>query len=177
VFHAVCGILALSWGLIAACEAADARALKTKKSRQVWVVFFSSRDCPHCESARTLLHALKSKYPVRTKEFDVSRDADYALLRNLETIHSNKKFAVPLVILGESILMGEAEIASNLEKTVRKLSRCGGSPLPYLGRHDNSPPAAAKAPQSAHPPDAAEGRPPTIGEEWKKIRAILDKYF
>jgi hypothetical protein len=175
--------LALCWVFVAACAAAGPLPAKTKKPCPVWIVFFSSRDCPRCQSVKPLLKALKGTYPLRTKVFDVDREKDYALLRRLEAIHSKDKFLIPLVIVGETILMGEDKIASDLEKTVRRLSRHGGASLPYLGQNKKNgedrtlKTEARKKAVSSRCPCAEEGRPPSLGDEWKKIRALLDKYF
>ena len=65
------------------------------------------------------MKVLKARYPLRVKDFDVDKEADYALFKRIEAIHAADKFAVPLVMVGESILMGEEEITGKLEKTVR----------------------------------------------------------
>lgn len=145
-----------------------------RKSGVVWVVFFASRDCPHCESARDLLRALQKKYPIRLKQFDIDRPDDYALLHKLGEIHSEKGFGVPLILVGDSIIQGEAKIIQDLEGTIRKLTKAGGAPLPYLGEK-------AVKPSKKKKPDArcidCDRRPPTVGEEWKKIRNLVGSFF
>jgi hypothetical protein len=175
--------LTLIWAFVVTCAAAGPLPAKAAKASPVWVVFFSSRNCPRCQDVKQLLKGLKSAYPLRVKVFDVEREKDYALLQSLEAIHSKDKFVIPLIIIGESILMGEDEIVGNLEKTVRKLSRCGGAALPYLGEKKRQ--ARERIPRtkiqaeaaSSRCPCADEGRPPSLGDEWKKIRALLDRYF
>ncbi|MBI5568770.1 MAG: glutaredoxin [Desulfomonile tiedjei] len=155
-----------------ASEPADA----PKGNKTVWVVFFSSQGCPHCGSAKDLIAAMKAKYPIRTKVFDVDRSEDYRLFRRLERIHSSGKFAVPLIMVGESILEGEAEIAEKLEATVRRLARSGGAGLPYLGSASTKRAVADKSQQNDSPRENRV-RPPTVGEEWKKIRTFLNKWL
>ena len=81
---------------------------------------------------------------------------------------------MPLVMVGESILMGEEEITGKLEKTVRSLARSGGSPFPYLG--------SAQETQTAAKPDAScrnceKGRPPDVTDELSKLRKFIEKLF
>jgi len=159
----------LSWTL-----ALSAHKSGKDRGARVWMVFFSASDCPNCESARALIQGLRGVYPVRVKKFIVDRPRDYALLERLEAIHGEEKFAVPLIIVGESILIGEDEITRKLERTVRRLSRSGGAPLPFLG------PVDVKAPKrrtASYDCDCDRGRPPTLGEEWEKIKNFLDRLF
>jgi glutaredoxin len=144
------------------------------KSGVVWVVFFASRDCPHCESARDLLRTLQKRYPIRLKQYEIDRPDDYALFHKLGEIHSEKGFGVPLILVGESIIEGEEKIIQNLEKTIRKLAKAGGAPLPYLGRKFEKPSKKKK-------PEArcidCDRRPPTLVEEWKKVRDFVGSFF
>jgi hypothetical protein len=148
-----------------------------KKGGTVWVVLFSSRDCPRCDSVKELLQSLKSAYPVRTKVFDVAQDKDYALFRKLESIHSENEFAVPLVMVGESIIQGEDHIAAELEPTVKRLSRGRGAPLPYLGKNHEVERARAEPQPEKCPTCEDKGRPPTLKEEIGKMKVLFDKFF
>jgi len=161
----------LGLGLTQAAHDAASRSTST-----VWLAFFSSKDCPHCASARELIEALENDFPLRVKAFDISLDEDYALFSRLEAIHARKRFSVPLILVGDSILMGEREIARKLEPTVRRLVRSGGACLPYLG------PKKRVETSTANPSSSAcncenRRRPPSIGEEWGKIRLFIDKLF
>ena len=98
---------------------ASAAPTKGKAAKNaVGIVFFAAHDCPRCENVKDLMKVLKARYPLRVKDFDVDKEADYALFKRIEAIHAADKFAVPLVMVGESILMGEDEITGKLEKTV-----------------------------------------------------------
>ncbi len=123
----VCLLLCLWSG-----EARCGKATRTKK-RPVWIVFFSSAECPRCSDVNALIHALQKKYPLKTKRFRIDKPEHYALFQALEAIHGEQPFGVPLVMVGESILLGESEIMSGLEETVKRLSKAGGAGLPYLG--------------------------------------------
>lgn len=152
--------------------AAAATAGAKKRQGVVWVVFFSEKGCGHCTKVDDQLRSLEKKFPVRVKRFFIDRAEDYALFKSLESIHSDDKLAVPLVMLGESILVGEGKIGRDLEKTVKRLARSGGSGLPYLGTppEDGGRSAAGVCPE-------CERRPPTLGEEWGKIKKLLDERF
>jgi thiol-disulfide isomerase/thioredoxin len=157
--------------------AASGSHASRKKGHTVWVVFFSSHDCPRCESVRELLKGLKQAYPVRLRVFDVAKEKDYVLFRRLESIHSNSEFAVPLVMVGESIIEGEDQIAAKLERTVRRLARGRGAPLPYLGK-DSKPQQPDTRSQAERCPECEKkGRPPTLKEELGKMKVLFDKFF
>lgn len=106
----------------------------------MWIVLFASQDCPRCDAVKELLAVLSERYPVHIKAFDVGKEHDYELFRSLEQIHSEEPFGVPLVMVGEVILMGDRTIARDLEKIVDRLSRSGGAPLPYLGPEETESP-------------------------------------
>jgi hypothetical protein len=155
----------------AALGLAEARTRSKEKAAAVWLVYFFSSDCEKCGHVKTLIEALKTKYPVRTKSFDVDQKGNYELMQRLQAIHSKRRLAVPLVMLGETILTGEAEISANLEGTVRKLAQSGGAPAPYLGKA-NVGTSAATADTRCRECDQ-RGRPPDIADELKRIRGIL----
>jgi glutaredoxin len=143
------------------------------KGKPVWIVLFAAQDCPRCEAVKELLSVMRERYPLRVRSFDVGKDADYRLFRCLEKIHSEESFAVPLIMVNETILMGERAIAENLEKIVARLTRAGGSPLPYLGPPDTESPAVRRnLPRDCNCDEGS--RPPTLGEELRRIRGLLD---
>lgn len=104
-----------------------------KKRGIVWVVLFFSEDCPHCERVRDLLKALDGRYSVRLKMFNIDNETDYAVYSRLEKLHPVEKLAVPLIMVGDKILIGENQIVAALEETVRRLDVSGGSAIPNLG--------------------------------------------
>jgi len=107
-----------------------------KKKGPIWVVVFSSADCPRCVHVDDVIRTQQKKYPLRIRRFGIDKPEHYALFKALEAIHGEQAFGVPLVILGESILIGEDEINRTLEKNVKGLSRAGGAGPPYLGDFD-----------------------------------------
>ncbi len=142
------------------------------RSNLVCLVFFFSRDCPHCERVLDLIEAVKKDFPVKVKKYDIDGKADYELFMKLEKIHSEGKFSVPLVILGDSILIGEHDIITNLEPTVRKLSKLDGAGFPYLGDSDKKP--AKRIVDCSDCRNRGRGKPPEVQEELKKIRIYID---
>ena len=168
------GIVVLAVALLCVGPAAAAPAKGKAVKKTVGIVFFAAHDCPRCESVKDLMKVLKVRYPLKVKDFDVDKEPDYALFKRIEAIHSADKFAVPLVMVGESILMGEEEITGKLEKKVRSLARTGGSPFPYLG--------SARETKTAAKPDAScrdceKGRPPELTDELSKLRKYIEKLF
>jgi len=149
----------------------ETRPRSKEKAGKVWLVYFFASDCEKCGHVKTLIEALKANYPVRVKAFDVDQKPNYQLMQRLQAIHSKRRFAVPLVMLGETILMGEAEISAKLERAVRKLAKSGGAQAPYLG--------SAAGETSVETADTRcrecdqRGRPPDIANELKRIRGIL----
>jgi hypothetical protein len=158
----------------------------------VWILFVSSEDCPRCDGVKKFVSVLKQKYPVRTKRLDIGRDRDRSLLGRLEAIHAEKKFAVPLIMVGDSILIGESEISEKLEATVKRLARKGGSPLPYLGPTAKDkktrtegrvagaaaePPSQPERASSECPTCEKRPRPPSFSEELGRIKGLLNKLF
>ncbi len=177
----------LIFSLLILWSPADALRSKGHGHRPfVGVVFFSSRNCPLCVNVKELLKNMKVTYPISVKTFDIEREADYLLFERMESIHGRGKFSVPLIMLGETILMGEDEIAGKLERTVQRLAVSGGSPFPYLGPGKVTKRAARRARQESPQTEpekkvcstcAKKGRPPSLGEEWSKLKGLIDKYF
>jgi thiol-disulfide isomerase/thioredoxin len=149
-------------------------ALPKKKPSPVWIVFFTSPECEKCQAVKQLMERLKRSYPVRVKTFSIDRATDRVTFRSLEAIHASRGFAVPLVLVGETILMGEDRISEQLEQVVRKLAQSGGAPLPYLG----SGSAKKSAPESTVPCYECEqrGRPPEVTDELRRIRKFIDRF-
>jgi glutaredoxin len=173
---AVALVSALLWSTgILQSDAANRKAVKRvdrTRTNVVGLVFFFSRDCPHCDRALDLLEAIKKDFPVKVKKYDIDNKADYELFIKLERIHSQGKFSVPLIMLGDSILIGENDIIANLEPTVRNLSKLGGAGFPYLGDSGEEP--AKKITDCSDCRNRAKGKPPEIQEELKKIRIYID---
>jgi len=154
-----------------------------EKAATVWLVFFSSKGCSKCAVVKQLIRSLEREYPLKVRAFDIDKQSHYDLMERLEAIHSKDKFSVPLVLIGDTILMGDDDITAHLEMTVRRLADSGGAPLPYLGPAGGTRQPATRSSQSESRTDPSrcdcekKGRPPTIGEEWDKIRTFVGKWL
>jgi hypothetical protein len=148
-----------------------------KRKNTVTMIFFLSRDCPKCETVKDLIEIVQVRYPLRVRRFDISKEVGYAVFKAVESIHGTGNFAVPLVMLGESILIGEQEIAEKLEKAVKDLATAGGSSSPYIGPVERKP--QARPTQKAQPrcESCSRGGPPSLEDEWQRVRGYLDKLF
>ena len=168
-------VLALALCIMLVIAGDEAPGADEKGDGQVGIVFFGAKGCPSCEHVRDLLSALGDQYPLDLRTFDTGKAEDNALLDRLEQIHARDKFSVPLVMLDDSILMGEREIDDKLEPMVRRLVAAGGSALPYLGPRRPLKRAPQKHVDSGC--NCKSGRPPTLGEEWGKLKVLLRRFF
>jgi glutaredoxin len=161
---------------LALAEPRNSPKSSSDKPDTVWAVIFSSSDCANCEKAKKLVANLKKKYPVRTKNFNIDRDKDRAVYKRLEAIHARNRFSVPVVLVGESVLVGEKEISGKLEKTVKELAGSGGSQLPYLGsvKSDEASDTRSTDKDCDH---CGRRGPPSVGEELQKVKGFLNKFF
>jgi glutaredoxin len=171
--YAGIAILAVTLFYFDHAEAAQVNGKASK--RPVAIVFFAAHDCPRCENVKDLVKVLKARYTLKVKDFDVDKDADYSLFKRVEAIHASDKFAVPLILVGESILMGEDEITGKLEKTVRRLARSGGSRFPYLGSAQEKKTSAKATGSSCK--SCERGGPPEVTDELSKLRKFIEKLF
>jgi glutaredoxin len=178
VFRLGAGLLvSMLWLTFAFAGPVKSSTSSSGRLGKVWVVVFSSPECPHCEKAMGLIDRLKRKYPIRTKVFDIDNDHDYKIYKRLEAVQARDGFAVPLVMVGESMLIGDKEISRKLEKVVKKLARSGGSRLPNLGPAKSQDDSVDRAGDSDCDHCGRRGRPPTVGEEWRKVKGFVDKFF
>ncbi len=142
---------------------------------ETWAVYFGSSDCPVCEHVQPLLRGLVNDYGLRIRYYDITRPDDYLVFERIESIHGSPgKFSVPMVIVGENILVGERQIQNNLGRLVQKYVSDSGARLPYLGDARNETFEANNA-------DCAEcrdkGRPPSVESELKKLKLIIDRFL
>jgi len=166
--------------LVAACNfgaaefygvwATPGKDKKQAKRNAVWALYFSSSNCPRCDSVKRLVDSLKQKYRLRVQTYDLGNEKDYALFSALEAIHAADQFSVPLIIVGDSILMGERDIGEKLEPIVKKLAISGGASLPYIGK----PVKTGFKPQ---PGSASREKKPSLssGKEQRQLKVLIDK--
>ncbi|MDA8405387.1 MAG: hypothetical protein M0T73_00795 [Deltaproteobacteria bacterium] len=91
----------------------------SEPAKTVVVTVFTSSECPYCENVKELLDDLKTQIPIKTEIFDINKPNDYDLYLKIEATHKNARFAVPLVIVGDKILIGQSEIFAKLEAIVK----------------------------------------------------------
>jgi thiol-disulfide isomerase/thioredoxin len=134
--------------------------------KDVWILVFSSSKCPKCKGLDRTLAQLEKKYPLKVKRLDVSNPEDRALFRKFEAIHAERDFEIPLIVVGDTILIGEKAVKKRLESSVRKSASRGGAALPYLGDAGDGGEGDSRCP-------SCERRPPTLREELEKIKKIF----
>lgn len=169
-------VVTLAALLLATVALGDTAEARRRKKAPVWVVFFSSTECPRCANVKVFLNRLRKRGLIKLKTFDIEKPKDYLVFSRMEDIHSTSGFSVPLVMIGEKIFVGDVEITRKLERAVRKLAKSGGASLPYLG------PPNLKAERLGPTRKTAgcshcKDRPPTVGEEWDKVRRWVDSFF
>lgn len=147
-----------------------------RSGHEVWLVYFGSSDCPVCEHIDPILNSLIDEYDVKIRRYDITRPDDYLIFSQIESLHSDGKFSVPLLIIGENLLIGEKQILANLKKLVEKYRAGSGAPLPYLG-DGKSPKSGDHAEKTGCAECADKGRPPSIQGELKKLKLIIDKFL
>lgn len=167
---AVCALGAAGLHNAWATPRKDGKDKKEKKRSAVWAVYFSSSNCPRCDTVKGLIDSLKHKYPLRVRTYDVGDEKSYALFSAMEAIHGADGFSVPLIIVGDSILIGEKDIGTRLEQIVRKHAASGGAPLPYLGK-----PAEAGPQTKPGCATCGKRKTPSSGKERRKLKILIDK--
>lgn len=91
------------------------------RSRGISIEFFWAKDCPHCEVVKDLVQLLQRDYNIKVHSVDVDAESGYKSFISVgEQFHKTPP-AVPLIVVGNDVLMGEAEIKANLEKKVDSL--------------------------------------------------------
>ncbi len=91
----------------------------SKPEKIIVVTLFTSSDCPFCDHVKELLEDLKTTFPIKTDVFDINQPADYDLFSKVGSLYKHKNFAVPLVIVGNEVMVGQSEIFGGIEKTIR----------------------------------------------------------
>lgn len=134
------GIVCISLASMPALSGPDA-------AQSTQLEFFWAKDCPHCEAVRDLVQMIQMNYKITVKDVDVETQEGYK-----EFVRVGKRFrkdppAVPLIVIGGQILMGEAEIKANLEQKIEVLTRRGQA---------SPPPEKKKMKAVARPQQAAQ---------------------
>jgi hypothetical protein len=98
----------------------------------VRLYFFYSEESGGLKVEEELIKPLSKKYPVDIQSFSVNQLNNYDLLAKFEKELKQEGNELPVVIIGNKILGGEAEIRKDLEGLVRSYAEKGGAPWPSL---------------------------------------------
>jgi thiol-disulfide isomerase/thioredoxin len=92
----------------------------TGSSGNVTVYFFYGEECPHCHNVMPFLQNLSAKYPdVDFKWLEVwHNQTNAAFFNSLNTEFGQKGVAVPEIITGNVVLIGERDIPAKLENAI-----------------------------------------------------------
>ena len=118
--------------------------------------FFYSPSCPHCKVVEEeVFPPLQSKYgpQLEIQAFNVRDRADYEVFLDLEARHGADIPEVPVIFMGEAVMVGEDVIRDRLEGQIEACLQAGGCP----------PPTQASSPGMTPTPESAESG--AIGEE------------
>ena len=121
----ICFSVAMSWIVGWFGDTLGASVNPGGQSPAIWIVFFNSHNCSQCEGVGALIDGLKEKHHIGVKSFDVEDERNYSLFKKIEAIHRVRKFYLPLVIVGEHILIGPETIENRLETDCSGIERNG----------------------------------------------------
>jgi len=79
-----------------------------------------------------IIKPLSKKYPIEVRSFSVNQLKNYDLLTKFEKELKDTENELPVIIIGDKILGGEAEIRKNLEGFIKAYAERGGIPWPSL---------------------------------------------
>jgi len=171
--HKFLFVVVLTGAILSASDKTTVFAKSGVKTIQI--DFFWAKDCPHCESAKTLVSNLQKSHQIKVKEFDIDKEADYAAFHRLEATHKRSNLSVPLVVVGKDLLVGESEIKAHLEGRIRTLT---DSPN-REPQKESSPKKAVRKNKSSEPTtkDKAKPSPDSVKEEWGRMKMTIDEFF
>lgn len=115
----------------------------------VHLLFFHSQDCDHCQVViDEVLSPLQKKYEAQLaiQSIEISDADNYEWLLDMETAYQipPDKVGIPEVFIGDTALIGEAEIRARLDETIASYLAAGGVDYPPR-------PGAAPAPTGDAP--------------------------
>lgn len=79
-----------------------------------------------------LIKPLSQRYPIEVRSFSVNQLKNYDLLTQFEREWKDRDNELPVIVVGDKILGGEAEIRRDLEALVKTYAERGGTPWPSL---------------------------------------------
>jgi cytochrome b subunit of formate dehydrogenase len=98
----------------------------------VRLYFFYSEESGGLKVQEEFISPLSKKYPIEIQSFPVNKLENYNLLVGFEKELKQEDNELPVVIIGNKILGGEAKIRSDLEGLVKSYAEKGGTPWPSL---------------------------------------------
>jgi hypothetical protein len=98
----------------------------------VRIYFFYSEESGGLKPEEVLITPLSKKYLIEVKPLSVNQLDNYDLLRKFERQLNGEGLDLPIVVIGNNIIGGEANIGRDLEGLVKSYSEKGGTPWPSL---------------------------------------------
>jgi thiol-disulfide isomerase/thioredoxin len=89
------------------------------------VYFFYGEECPHCHNIMPFIESLAGKYPdVNFQYLEIwHSQSNYAIYKTLNDEVGSKNSAVPEVIIGTTVLIGERDIPAQLESVIQEYQK------------------------------------------------------
>ena len=98
----------------------------------VRLYFFYSEESGGQKVKEEFIKPLSKKYPIEIQSFSLNKLNNYDLLDKFEKELKQEDNELPVVIIGNKILGGEAKIRKDLEGLVKSYAEKGGIPWPSL---------------------------------------------
>jgi hypothetical protein len=98
----------------------------------VRLYFFYSEESGGQDVNKKFIRPLSKKYPLEVRTFSLNKLINYDLLTRFEKELKQEENELPVVIIGDKILGGEAKIKQDLEELVKSYTKKGGIPWPSL---------------------------------------------
>jgi cytochrome c biogenesis protein CcdA len=99
---------------------------------EVRLYFFYSQESGGLKVKEEFITPLSKKYPIEIQSFPLNQLNNYNLLDRFEKELKQEGNELPVVIIGNKILGGEAKIRKELEGLVKSYAEKGGIPWPSL---------------------------------------------
>jgi len=99
---------------------------------EVRLYFFYSEESGGLKVKEEFITPLSKKYPIEIQSFPLNQLNNYDLLTRFEKELKQEDNELPVVVIGNKILGGEAKIRKDLEGLVKSYAEKGGIPWPSL---------------------------------------------